>query len=228
MKKVNWIELGLFVAVLAVIAGMVIWHAKGSSASAPAAVAPKPTPQVIVEEHEVEVEKLVEVVKEITVEEMNSGLNAMGFLETQEFFFRDVIHYSSMKTLFNWDIPFTETSYMVAYDGSVTAGIDFSRIKVERDEGRKIIWVTIPPAEVNHVIIDPNSFELISEKSGLGNPLSVQDVNTGLVELETKARARALEMDLLGKAETNAKLMISSFIIQLAGSRYTIRFETAA
>ena len=229
MKKWGWIELGVFVLILAAIVVLVAQHAKKQPSRAAEAVAVKPTPQVIVETHEVEVEveKLVEVKKEITVEEISSGLQAMGFLETQEFYFHDVISYYSVRTLFNLDIPFTETSYMVGYDGSVTAGIDFAKIKVERDEGRKIIWVTLPPAEFHHVIIDHNSFELLSEKSGVWNPLSVEDVNTSLVELENGAKARALEADLLEKAETNAKLLISSFILQMAGSRYTIRFETA-
>ena len=233
MKKANWIELGLFVVVVAVIAVLVIGHAKAGAAGAPEAVAPKPTPQVLVEEREVVVEKLVEVTKEVTVEELNSGLRAMGFLETQEYFFTDVIHHSSnltfkLKNLFDWDIPFTETSYMVTYDGSVTAGVDFSRITVERDENRKIIWVTIPEAEIHHVVIDPESFQLISEKSGLGNPLSVEDVNNSLVELKNKARSRAEESGILKNAEINARLLISSFIIQLEGSRYTIRYETAS
>jgi hypothetical protein len=59
---------------------------------------------------------------------------------------------------------------------------------------------------------DPDSVVLYSEKNGLGNPLSVSDFNDALVELEDKARTRALERGLLEKAKENARRVVVNFI----------------
>lgn len=161
-----------------------------------------------------EVEKLVEVEKTITVGMLQDGLRDMGTLITQEYYFTDVLGFSSAKKLFKTDITlkFTETSYLVSYDGSVFAGIDFGSVTVAKDDEAKVITVSLPRAEIQSVSIDHGSFVLHSEKSGLGNPLSVEDVNNSLIELESGARDKALEHGILDHADENAKQIIRNFI----------------
>ena len=224
MKK-HWLEIVLMAAILLAIMGMVVIHARGSEPAPLPAVTPMPTARVIVETREVEkiVEHVVEREKEITVEEISSGLQAMGQLVTGKYFFSDVIRFTSKKQLFGIDLGFTETSYLAGYDGVVTAGLDFSGIRVQKEEDR--IRVFLPPAEVLCVDIDTESFRLFSEKSGLGNPLSIEDVNVSLVELERGAKLRAVELGLLEEAEANARDLIRSFVSQLADARYTVVLE---
>ncbi len=229
-KKLLIYLIALIVVVLAVVI-LVIWGATRSKApEAPAAVTPRPTQQVVVRERPVEkiIEKLVEVEKEVTVEEIRSGLNDMGVLLTEEYYFTQVVHYSSSKKIFSIELGFTETSYLVSYDGVVSAGVDFASIRLERDESRGIITVIMPAAQIHSVDIDPESFVLHSEKTGLGNPLSVADVNTSLVELEASAREKALERGVLERADENARLIVSNFISGLVDTtRWSVRFEKA-
>ena len=224
MKK-HWWEAVLMVLILLATLGMVVVHARSSVPAPMPAVTPQPTARVIVETREVEkiVEHVVEKEKEITVEEISSGLQAMGQLVTGKYFFSDVIRFTSKKQLFGIDLGFTETSYLAGYDGVVTAGLDFSGIRVQKEEDR--IRVFLPPAEVLSVDIDTESFRLFSEKSGLGNPLSIEDVNVSLVELERGAKLRAVELGLLEEAEANARDLIRSFVSQLADARYTVVLE---
>ena len=95
-KLIYWIALG--VVLLAVVI-LILWHGGRSKAPEPlAAVTPRPTQQVVIRERPVE--KLVEVEKEVTVEEIRAGLNDMGVLLTEEYYFTDVVRFSSIKKLF--------------------------------------------------------------------------------------------------------------------------------
>lgn len=166
----------------------------------------------------VEVEKLVEVEKEITAEMIEDGLNDMGVLLTEEYYFTEVVSFSSIKKFLSTDIklPFTETAYLAGYSGVVNAGIDFSAVTVEKNEETKRITVHIPKAEIRNIDIDPESFELFSEKVGLGNPLSAEDFNNSLIELENTAAEKAVSRGLLERADENAKTLIENFIRSLA------------
>lgn len=183
---------------------------KEEAAAAAAAAAPQPTAAVVVRE----VEKLVEVEKVISSEMLQDGLNEMGVLVTEEYYFTEVMSFSSVKKFLKTEITlgFTESSYLASYDGVVTAGTDFTGITVEKDEAASRITIHIPPAEIRSVTIDPESFELYSEKVGLGNPLSAEDFNTSLIELENSARTKALDRGLLERADENARNVIGNFV----------------
>lgn len=154
--------------------------------------------------------------KVISAQVISDGLRELGKLVTEEYYFTDVLSYSSALTLFQTiHLPFTTTSFLVSYDGVVTAGVDFEKIEIAKDEEAKCITVFLPAAEIMNVDIDPESFVLHSEKSGLGNPISVADFNQSLAELEGSAREKALEKGLLTRAEENAERVIAHFVDSL-------------
>ena len=213
-------------AVVLVIAALILVYVLGRGTddkSAVPAVTPRPTAEVKVRDRFVE--KLVEVEKEVTVEEISAGLRDMGVLVTEEYCFTDVVSYSSIKKLFSIELGITESSYLASYDGVVTAGVDFTGITVEKDEDAGIVTVTLPAAEIRSVDIDPASFCLYSEKTGLGNPISVTDFNDSVVELESAAREKALERGILERSDENARKLVRNFVAGLLGdSGYTLRF----
>ena len=160
-----------------------------------------------------EEKKFITVEKKITAEVIEDGLRDMGTLLTEEYYFTEVTGFSSVKKLFNTiDLKFTESSYLVSYDGVITAGIDFDAIRVEKDEEAGKITIHMPPAEIQSVMIDLDSFTLYSEKAGMGNPVSVTDFNASLTELENTAKETALERGLLDRAEENAETVVRNFV----------------
>ena len=223
MKKKTW----LYIVLIALAVGLSVWLLVRYNSSRPEkplpSVTPRPTPEVIVKE--TEVEKIVEVEKEITSSVIEDGLRDIGVLVTQEYYFTDVISFSSVKKLFRVEVPFTETSYLASYDGVVTAGIDFGKVAVVKDDTTWKIYVTLPPAEILNVDVDPETFELYSERTGLGNPLSVEDFNDSIVTLESSVRQKALDKGLLEKADENARAVVRNFIAGLVGTGpYTVEF----
>lgn len=190
----------------------------------------RPTPQQELASAHVTVPKtdgvVLTVEKVITAEVVSDGLKDLGRLITEEYYFTDVLSYSSDIRFFKlFAIPFTTSSFLVSYDGVVTAGIDFEKIEVTKDEERKIITIALPPAEIMNVDIDPESFVPYSEKTGLGNPISAGDFNDALKELEAGVKEKALDKGILERAEENAKKVVTHFVESLfEPGTYTIRY----
>lgn len=215
----------LMLAILSVI----IVYANSSTPAAPAPTMPDPTipePLVITETVEVEVEKLVEVEKTITSSIIQEGLRDMGTLITQEYYFTEVMDFAKVKQVSrtDWTLLGTESAYVASYDGVIAAGVDLTRVRVAKNDAQQQISVTVPPAQVQYIDIDLDSFRLYSEKQGLFNPLSATDFNKSLTELETTAQARALERGLLEKADENAKTVIKNFVKSLVSPEYKLIF----
>lgn len=221
-EKIYIILISLVIAAMAAV--VIVWAVKRDAPApeSPAAAIElvQPTPQII------EREKIVEVEKEITSEIINDGLNEMGFLVTEEYYFTEVVSFTSVKKLFNLiELGITESAYLASYDGVVTAGINFENITVEKDDEILVVTVHLPEAELLNVDIDPESFILYSEKEGLGNPISVADFNNSLIELENSASEKAKSRGLLERAEENAEKVIRNFISGLVDtSVYTVKF----
>lgn len=225
-SKKERVYLGLIAAVLVAIAALVALRPQSTpEVPAPSRVSASPQePKVVVRE----VEKIVEVEKTVAVETLQDGLNEMGVLITAEYYFTDLVSYSSVLKLLKTDfsLPFTESSYLVSYDGVVNAGIDLSAARVEKDDEHKRVTVRLPAAAIQTTDIDLDSFTLHEEKTGLGNPLSVRDFNTSLRELERSAEQKAVERGLLEKADQNAKQVVTQFISSLLDPGYSLKFET--
>ena len=226
-KKKTRLLIGLIGLIVLVIAVLFIVHAvrKDRSPALPTTVTPRPSAEVIVREKEVE--KLVTVEKEITSEILRDGVREVGVLVTDEYYFTEVVSFSSIKKLWKLDLGITETSYLASYDGVVRAGVDLSGAEVVKDDALMRITVTLPAASIQSVDIDPESFQLYSERSGLGNPLSAEDFNNSLVELEATARQKAVERGLLERADGNARVLIRNLIGALVDlNAYSLEFVT--
>lgn len=209
----------LCLALLAAIAYVVVSSLSQQQTELPA-ITPRPTAAVVVREKEVE--RIVETEKRITSEIIRDGLKDMGFLITEEYYFTEVASYSSIKKfLIEW--KFTESSFLASYDGVVEAGVDCTRITVEKDDEQKTVSVFVPEAEARPANIDPNSLVVYSEKEGTGNHISIEDYNNSLIELENAAERKAIERGVLDRANANAEKLIRSFVGSLVDlNEYTL------
>lgn len=224
-KKKTRLLVALIALVLVLTVTLVIVHAarKGKAAALPA-VTPRPSAEVVVREREVE--KLVTVEKEITAEILTDGVRDVGLLVTDEYYFTEVVSYSSVKKLWKLELPLTESSYLISYDGTVSAGVDLSGASVTKDDAQKRVTVTLPKAEIQYIDIDTESFQVYSEKQGVGNRVSVTDFNDSLVELERNAREKAIDRGLLDRADDNARRIVRNFVGSLLDlNEYTLVFE---
>ena len=226
--------LGIAVLILAIL-GVLLWTFTGRDTHEPAPEPiPTPTPEIIIREKEVE--RIVEVERTVTASMLQEGLCDVGLLVTQEYYFTEVVSYSTMLSLdldlkffqINEPLPVTESSFLASFDGVVTAGVDFTRIELEKNDEGRIVTVKLPPAEIFHVDIDPDSFQLYDEKKGLGTRIGVEDYNNALTQLENTAADKAVTRGILEKAEENAQVVVRNFIRSILGEGgYAVIFAEA-
>ena len=168
----------------------------------------EPTPKPKEKKPEKEVVKV-----KISSNMIKERLGEMGTLVTADYGFTQVETYQKTKKLFS--LIDVDSSFMYSYDGSVYAGVDFKKIKVEKDDEKKEIRVEMPPAAISSVEIDYKSFKVYSEKEGFLNPLQIEDYNLAQEDFDAKARAMAEEKGILKKAEENAKSIIETFVLSM-------------
>ncbi len=224
-KKKNTLYLILIGALVLCMIVLLIWHGGRQAPDPIPAVTPRPVPSAPGGEKK----RVIEIEKKITAEVIRENLQDVGVLTTEEYYFTEVISYSKVKKLWKIELGITESSYLISYDGVVTAGIDFTAVDVQKDDEQKRILIILPKSEILSVDIDPESFQLYSEKEGLGNPVSVTDYNQSLVEMEQNARQKALDRGILTRADGNARKLVGQLVAGLVNTEeYTIDFAAAS
>lgn len=168
-----------------------------------------------------------EASKEINIGVINTQIQDIGELATQEYLYTDAGKYSDPKQLWGMDVPFTTKSFIAKWDGCIKAGVKVEKITAEIIEANKEIVVHIPKAEILSHEIDEDSFETLDEKDGLFNPIEIDDIREFDAMSKEAMEKRAIENGILDKAFENAKDIIYKLINTdvVVEQGYNIRFE---
>ena len=159
----------------------------------------------------------------LTGETIESGLRDIGQLCTAEYDFTHVETFESQIDLFGLKIPGTKSSYVYSYDGKILAGVDFTKISVDKNDRQKTIHIHFPKGEIISTEIDQDSFTLYGEKKGLFNPFEVEDFALSQSDMIKMEEEKAVNDGLLNRAEENAEKILSNFLTGTFDlQRYTI------
>lgn len=120
-----------------------------------------------------------------------------------------------------------KVQYYAAYDGTITAGIDFSKVDISSDPETNTITVTLPPAEVLECTVDPGTIEYIF----LEKKAETETVAQEAYKLCTEDLKRRSEEDTAKVCKTaydNAKKTIEGLFmpwLQQLDNTYTLVIE---
>ena len=214
---------GAFLILLAVIIG-VTWMARQDTAADPKGKNERESAaSASTEEGKI-------FLKDITLsgETIQSGLREIGKLCTAEYDFTHVETFESQKDLFGLKIPGTKASYVYSYDGTIMAGVDFTRISVEKDDARMRITIHFPKVEIISSEIDMDSFTLYGEKKSIFNPFEVEDFALTQSDMIRMELEKAVEDGILDRAAENAEQILINFLTGTFDlDRYEIRVTFA-
>ncbi len=115
--------------------------------------------------------------------------------------------YNAIATAYTED---EEPKYHVAYEGFVTAGIDFGKIDISVDESTKNIHITIPDANILDTVVKMESMEYIFEDKDY-NTETVSSEAYQLCQDDLSDRADK-EEDMLSIAKENAVMAVEALI----------------
>lgn len=154
------------------------------------------------------------------------GFEDIGELATQSANCTSVLVEDKDRKLLGISIPFTQTKNIYTYDTVVKAGIDFSKVKVDKHGKSKEIYVDIPKIEIFSVDVNYDSFQVYHEEESIFAPISLDEHNKAMKELKDIAKKDAIEGGLLDNAYDNAKRLLTVFLKQTYNpEEYTIKFS---
>lgn len=163
----------------------------------------------------------------LAAEVVESELRDMGFLVTQKYLFKEVAAQKDNEGFFGLKAGIFEKRFLISYRGEISAGIDFTRTRVEVDKLAKRLTIKLPGAELyGKAVIDADSFEVYDEKESAFNRFDFEDYNTGLQKVQENAALEALDNGILTAAEQNAEVVVKNFLNAVPGTKdYTVIVE---
>lgn len=158
-----------------------------------------------------------------------SEINEISELATMEYLFTDAAKFTDSKQFKNWNIPFTEKSFILKWNGVIKAGVKLDLVTIEVKEDENKIIVSVPAAEILSYEIDSDSVEVLDEKNNIFNNITVDDKVKFDAATEDAMKQRAIENGLLEKAQKNAENILLRLLQAdpAIGSNYTIEFVVA-
>lgn len=138
---------------------------------------------------------------------------------------KEVLEISELQTadyIYNSVVPVqlddNNIAYYISYEGTITAGIDFSQISVEVDEDNKVIKVLVPTAAVQNTSVNAGTMQYIFVDDDY-NEGSV--TNTAYKKCKDDlAEKAAAATDLLEQATDNARAVVEALLEPWIGQVY--------
>ncbi len=180
-----------------------------------------------------EIEKLQEKVEEflnveepepvITSKQLQEQLGAVSELVTQKYIYTNADRAEYNKTwIMGWDMPLSEKSLLVKYDGIIKAGIDFSKVTIVVNEETRCIIVTLPECKVTDNNVPQETVEVYATNN-VFNKVTIEDSNTLIAAGKKTMENRAIDRGLLRDAKNEAKALIKAFLSMVPGiDTYTL------
>ncbi|MCL2107230.1 MAG: DUF4230 domain-containing protein [Oscillospiraceae bacterium] len=164
----------------------------------------------------------------VNVSSLQQRIVSIGELATVAYDYTNVVDSQDSLAIKGWDVPLTKKSFIVVLDGTMKIGIDASGISVDADEEEKAVLITILSAKILSHEIHEKTLRVLDEKSGLFNPVHIEDYTT-LAALQKQAMEdKVSEGDMFARAESDAVKMLRTLIDEIVPAEYTVTVAVSA
>jgi len=115
------------------------------------------------------------------------------------------------------------SDFVMVYDATARVGIDVKEIKVEVDNIKNIVWLTIPKARILDVKVDAGNIKYFDEKFALFNVDSKEDANKAIYLAEQGAILELIDMGVLDMANNQAEILLRGLLQDVIPKNYEIK-----
>jgi hypothetical protein len=157
---------------------------------------------------------------EVTEDAMVTRVIAMGKLELVKYAMKDVVEKKELHMI----LPDSKVLFVAV--GEVTACIDLTKVKKgDISQSKDTVEITLPQPEICYVKLDHQKSR-VYDVSGVWFPDKTRTMVEDVYKLaEKKMLTTATEMNLIGKARENARLIFKPFLENISGKKVVIRFK---
>ena len=121
-----------------------------------------------------------------------------------------VIGYKDFIKVLKINVPLTEKSFLLKYNGYIKAGVDFKNMKVE--VSGKDIHISLPKPKILDTLIDEKSIKVYNESMNAFNPLTIADYNKAIMKEKETMIGDAISQGILRDATAQAELVLTSIM----------------
>ena len=121
-----------------------------------------------------------------------------------------VIGYKDFVKILKINVPLTEKSFLLKYNGYIKAGVDFENMKV--DVSGKDVHISLPRARILDTMIDEKSIKVYNESMNAFNPLTIADYNKAIVKEKDTMVNDAISQGILKDASKQAEVVLTSIM----------------
>lgn len=164
----------------------------------------------------------------ITETLLRQQMEQAGELGTVKYYYTNMGKYENAKEISGVSIPFTNKSFIIAYDGIIKAGIDLQDVTIRLE--KKKILITLPKAKILSHEVVKDSVVVYDEKNSIFNGLSISDVTDFEQSQNEIMEEKATQNGIFEEAEKNAKTTLKNlfqvFLLENKEDSYTIEFQS--
>lgn len=154
----------------------------------------------------------------ITRKQIEAYLETVSELTTKKYLYTNAEQSTSNKEwLFGWDLPFSEKSFIVKYDGIIRAGIDLNDIKIDVDDDNRVITVTLPSSKIIDHNVPQDKIEIFNVKDGFLNKVDQNESNEIITTGKEAMEEKASELGLLVEADREARTLTKAILTLMPG-----------
>lgn len=150
---------------------------------------------------------------EITSTTIKNQLVEINELAVYSYEYSKVGKFSDNLTFNGWDIPLTQKSFLITYNGTLKAGVNFNEAKIEINGNT--LDISIPESEILSHEIDEGSIEVYDESNNVFNPISINDYKTFAKSEKNKNEKEAIANGILDKANERVKDILTTYLQSL-------------
>lgn len=162
------------------------------------------------------------VLSSITVE---NQLQQISQLATVRYSYTNMGQFENSNEFYGIKLPFTTKSFIVAYDGTITAGVDLTQAKVTVTDQK--VTIALPAPQILSHEVDPNSLEVFDETTSIFNPITIEDYTGFQADQQGVMEEKAIQGGLLTQAKDQAEAAIGGLITPLLQEGQTLEITVA-
>ena len=162
------------------------------------------------------------VLSSITVE---NQLQQISQLATIRYSYTNMGQFENSNEFYGIKLPFTTKRFIVAYDGTITAGVDLTQAKVTVTDQK--VTIALPAPQILSHEVDPNSLEVFDETTSIFNPITIEDYTGFQADQQGVMEEKAIQGGLLTQAKDQAEAAIGGLITPLLQEGQTLEITVA-
>ena len=136
------------------------------------------------------------------------------------------LNYTGMTKFKDKGVAFiNKADFTMVYKATARIGIDVKDVKVTADDIKKIVYITIPKAEVQDVKVEASSIQYFDEKFAFFNVDEKEDGNKAIALAEEEAKKEIDKMGGLDMADNQAATLIKGIFANAIPDGYKIEVK---